>query len=179
MKPKIQKKIKFDNTCNCIVDYDLLEKAMLWYSDHNLFSERKIFLHGRYPAISIYDEKIHVHRLLLMYKYKYKLHRSLISHHKNMNKLDCTECNLELLTSRIHAYHHHKGKKLSKNHRLKIAEANKKRKGIKIKRKYNIPIEELKNKLKQGLSINAIAKSYGCNWCVVKNRINENQELLE
>lgn len=28
---KFQKKIEFINDCNCIVDYEELEKAMLWY----------------------------------------------------------------------------------------------------------------------------------------------------
>ena len=30
---KFQKKIEFINDCNCIVDYEELEKAMLWYQD--------------------------------------------------------------------------------------------------------------------------------------------------
>lgn len=31
---KFQKKIEFINDCNCIVDYEELEKAMLWYQDN-------------------------------------------------------------------------------------------------------------------------------------------------
>ncbi len=34
MTIKIQKKIKFKNSCNCIVDYEELEKAIAWYSDN-------------------------------------------------------------------------------------------------------------------------------------------------
>ena len=179
MKPLKQKTLKFKNECGCIVDYELLEKAMLWYSEHNLMSNRKIYMHGRYPAVSIYNEKFHVHRLLLMYRNKKKISRSIVSHHKNKNRLDCTESNLKLLTSKIHGSHHNKGKKLSKEHRLKISEANKKRKGMRMKRKYNIPIEKIKEKINLGFSINAIAKIYGCDWSVIKNRIYENPELLK
>jgi len=67
---KEQKKIHLNNCCNCIVDYDLLEKAILWYSKKPTTANKKIFMYGRYPAISIYYEKIHIHRLLYMFKIK-------------------------------------------------------------------------------------------------------------
>ena len=42
MTIKIQKKIKFKNSCNCIVDYEELEKAIAWYSDNPVQSIKKI-----------------------------------------------------------------------------------------------------------------------------------------
>jgi len=179
MKPKNQKKIVFENTCECIVDYELLEKAILWYSNDNVFSKRKIYMHGRYPAISIYKEKIHIHRIILMYLNKEKINRSIVCHHKNGDRKDCSINNIELMSSTLHAKHHNKGKKLSKIHKLKISEANRKRKGIKIRRKYNIDISDLKIYLESGMSINSIAKIYGCDWSVIKKRIIENPEILE
>lgn len=63
MTLKIQKKIEFDNECKCLVDYSELEKAILWYQKKPSLSKKKIYLHGRYPAVSIHNEKIHVRRV--------------------------------------------------------------------------------------------------------------------
>ena len=59
MTVKIQKKIEFNNTCNCIVDYNELENAILWYIEKPVQSIKKIYIHGNYPAITINREKIH------------------------------------------------------------------------------------------------------------------------
>ena len=50
---------------------------------------------------------------------------------------------------------------------------------IQVQNKYNIPPDELKCFLDDGMSINSIAKHYGCDWSVIKQRIHENPELLE
>ena len=63
---KEQKKIKFVNDCNALVDYEELEKAVLWYAESHVISIKHIYMHGNYPAVSICDEKIHIHRLLIM-----------------------------------------------------------------------------------------------------------------
>ena len=94
---KTQKKIEFINSCNCIVDYEMLKKAMLWYSSKPLYSQRAIFMHGNYPAVSIYDEKIHIHRLLMMYKLQSDIDTNYYVHHIDGNhndKLcrDVTDC---------------------------------------------------------------------------------------
>ena len=50
---KSQKRIEFINDCNCIVDYNELEKAIIWYQQKPTSRLRHIYLHGKYPAISI------------------------------------------------------------------------------------------------------------------------------
>jgi hypothetical protein len=178
MRPKTQARLKFDNTCNCVVDYELLERAMLWYSDGVLKSDRVIFIHAKYPAVNIYYEKILIHRLIAMYIYKAKVCSSIHAHHKDGDKLNCSKHNIELINASAHMSHHNKGKRLSLEHRMKISEAGKKRKGMKIKRKHNLPVDELKEMLEDGWSINKISRHYGCDWSTVKLRINENPELL-
>nr|DAO32532.1 MAG TPA: hypothetical protein [Caudoviricetes sp.] len=64
MKPNIQKPLKFINKCNCIVDYDLLEKAILWFAKDVIFEVKSIIMYSKYPCVSIYNDKIHIHRLL-------------------------------------------------------------------------------------------------------------------
>lgn len=56
--------------------------------------------------------------------------------------------------------------------------SNSKRKGMKIKKRHNIPTYQLKDLLSFGFSINYIAKLYKCDWSTVRSRIYENPELL-
>lgn len=174
-----QKPIEFVNKCGCVVDYRELEKAIIWYSDKPVTRLKTIFKHGSYPAVSIHAEKIHVHRLLMMYWLKRRIPREEQVHHKNENKFDSTKNNLELLQQGEHQSLHNKGKKFSEEHRQKIASANKKRKGMKMKKSVRVPLVELKALLDQGHSINSIAKRFNCDWSTVKNRIEENLEILE
>lgn len=187
MRPKTQKPLVFINECGCIFDEEMLSKAMLWFSGGTLKSPRKIYLHGLYPAISICDmmdsssiyKKIHVHRLIGLYIYRHRLVDGLVVHHRDRNRLNAMPENLQLMSQTIHASHHNKGKKLTSEHKAKIGKANKRRRGMRMKRKYSIPRGELKNHLSNGLSISAIARIYGCCWDVVKSRITENPELLK
>ena len=127
-----QKKIEFINDCNCIVDYAELEKAILWYQDRPTSRLKHIYLHGKYPAITILNKKIHIHRLLMMYWNNQKdLSKDIYVHHKDENKLNATKENLELIKNVIHQSNHNKGKTISENQRKLISKNNRKRKGIK------------------------------------------------
>jgi len=179
MRPKTQKKIRFINDCGCLVNEALLERAMLWYAYDNLKSPRKIFMHGKYPAVAIYRKKLHVHRLIGMYLYRDYIACQIVVHHIDGDRFNCLASNLELMSSKMHGSHHNKGKKLSDEHKRKISEANKKRKGIKMRRKYKIPLDELRVFMREGKSISAIARHYGCGWDVIKQRIYESPELLD
>lgn len=179
MKPKKQRKIVFINDCDCEFDPELLERAMLWFSAGNLKSPRKVYMHAKYPCVTIYDKKIHVHRLIGLFLWKELVVSGMVVHHKDHNKLNTLTDNLDLISNTIHASHHNKGKTLSDSHKRKISEAGKLRKGIKLKRKYNISITELGEHLRNGLSISKIARIYGCDWSVIKARINENPELID
>lgn len=174
-----QKPIEFINDCGCLVDLKELEKAIIWYSDKPVARLRKIYMQGNYPTVSVYHEKIHVHRLLMMYWEKRELKREEYVHHKDENKLNALTDNLEIMPESEHQSLHTKGRVFSKEHRKKIGEANRKRKGIKMRRKHHIPIDELKSYLESGKSINWIAKHFGVDWSTIKSRIYENPELLE
>ena len=134
---------------------------------------------GNYPAVSIHNEKVHVHRLLMTYWLKTKIPTEYSVHHINHNKLDSRKENLSLVLNSAHDSAHMKGVEFSSDHRKKISEANKKRKGIKIKKRHNIPVQELNDLLKHGFSILAVSELYGVAWSTIKSRINENPELLE
>lgn len=114
MKPLAQSKLLFNNKCGCICDYGLLEKAMLWFSKSTLKKERAIYLYMRYPAVSIYKTKIHVHRLLMYYLEREIFDRSFHVHHIDGNVLNNNMFNLEKLSSKDYIQGHLKGKKQSK-----------------------------------------------------------------
>lgn len=179
MRPKVQKKIEFDNTCNCIVDLALLEKAIIWYSEGTLKGKRKIYMHGEYAAVSVFNKKIHVHRLLMLFNSRGDICSNIHVHHKDENKLNCLVRNLELKQAGAHVREHLKGRTLTKEHRKKISEANKKRKGIKMKKRVQIDLDILKKDLESGLSINAIAIKNKCSWDTIKLRIYENPNLCK
>lgn len=175
----VQRDIEFINACCCIVDYKELDNAILWYQEKPTYHKKKIYLHGSYPCVSIYDKKIHVHRLLMMYWLGRKLKTNEHVHHRNGNKLDNSRDNLVIINASKHLSKHNKGKIFTKEHRQKISEENKKRKGQKMKKRRNIPLIELGDFLQKGKSINWIANYYKVDWTTIKNRINENPELSE
>lgn len=176
---KEQKPIQLVNNCNAIYcEQDVID-AVLWYTDKPVYRIKRITLHGRYPSISIYYEKVHLHRILKSWQLGRRLGRKEYVHHNDENVLNCKLDNLDVMQASSHQSFHAKGKILSEQHKDKIGIANHKRKGIKIKRRINISLVELKSKLIEGWSINKIAKHYGCDWTTVKARIDENPEMLK
>ncbi|WP_221638797.1 hypothetical protein [Listeria grandensis] len=175
----MQKPIKFINACECIVDEKELEKAILWYQTSPTLGNKKIYLHGRYPAVSIGNIKIHIHRLLMQYWLGVRLPFHASVHHVNENKLDARKVNLAVVINTAHNSNHNRNKVLTESHRRKISEANRKRKGISMKNRHNIPSNELKDLLDYGFSINYISTLYKCSWTTIKARIHDNPELLK
>jgi hypothetical protein len=176
---KHQKEIQFINDCGCLVDLTELAKAIQWYSDKPVARVKHIYMYGNYPAVSIYKEKIHVHRLLVMYWENRLLNPSEYVHHHDGNKLNALKDNLSIMEQRNHQSLHNSGKFLTLSHRQKLSEANHKRKGIPHKKRYQIPQAQIYSLLATGMSINGIAKHYGVDWSTIKSRIQDNPELLE
>lgn len=179
MTVKTQKEISFVNECGCVFDEKDLADAILWYQTSPTHSKKKVYMHGRYPAVSVGNIKIHVHRLLMQYWLGMKLPFYASVHHINENKLDSRKENLSVVINTAHNSNHNKGRIFKEEHRKKLGEANKRRKGMKIKKQHNIPSCQLRDLLKYGFSINYIAQLYKCDWNTVKARIYENPELLE
>ena len=150
------------------MDYKELEKAIIWYSDKPVARLRKIYMLGNYPAISVYHEKIHVHRLLMMYWERRKLKREEYVHHKDENKLNALRDNLVIMPESEHQRLHTKGRNFSKLHRSRIGEANRKRKG---QYRIDIPLDELQSLLNKGWSKRQIARHFNCSVSTIDKRI--------
>lgn len=180
---KTQKKIEFVNNCDAIVDYVELEKAIVWYAKTPVNSIKHIYIHGDYPAISICKEKIHIHRLLMMYWLGCVLPRNYFVHHIDGNKLNADKNNLSLVFISAHQSHHNKGKTLSDYHRKKISENNHKRKGKRRNYTKSVSAKQVYDLKVQGYNFNQISKLLKLDWGCVKQRYNDyihdNPELLE
>lgn len=179
---KEQKKIKFINDCDAIVDYDELENAIIWYAKAPTVSTKHIYMHGEYPAVSVYGKHLHIHRLLMMYWNRCIFARNYFVHHIDGNKLNADKNNLLLMYSSVHQRQHNKGKVLSETHRKKISENNHKRKGERRNYKKSVSAMQVYELRKQGNSFNKISKILNLDWGCVKQRyedyIHDNPELV-
>ena len=125
-----QKQIEFINDCSCNVDECELRNAILWYQDKPTASKKHIYMHGRYPAISIYDKKLHIHRLLMMYwNNTREIDQSLYVHHIDGNKLNAQKCNLMFMDKSEHESLHNKGRVISEKERIRLQSYNEARRG--------------------------------------------------
>lgn len=145
--------------------------------------KKHIYLHGCYPAVSIGKEKIHIHRLLMMYWLKSKIPKEFSVHHINENKLDARKENFSVVLNVTHVSKHNKGKKVSEKVRKRMVEYNHTRKGTRQPHhRKDISYSAVKRLLDKGYSLNKIVKELGCDWSTVKARaddIFDNLELLE
>lgn len=111
-----QKPITIRNNCGCIIDEKELIKAILWYASKPVVSQKTIFIYGKYPAVSIHHEKIHVHRLLMAYWLNRPLQQSEYVHHVDSNRLNVQRHNLLVLDCSKHQSIHNKGRKQTLEH---------------------------------------------------------------
>jgi hypothetical protein len=118
-----QKKIDFNSPIDCLFDSDDLRRAIIWYSNKPVCRLKHIYLYGRYYAVSIYEHKIHIHRLLMMYWLKRDLASNEYVHHKNGNRFDNRKENLEIVFSSVHQSMTNKGRKQTQEHINRRADA--------------------------------------------------------
>jgi hypothetical protein len=178
-----QKPITFENKCGCLVDYELLEKAMLRKSGGRLIARKKtISIHARYPCVAIGKNKYHVHRLIFEYVSGIVVCDGYCVHHIDENKLNNNVSNLKILRADEHAIIHNKGKKGSEKQRECIIRFNHTRKGTRqpFHRK-DITYKQVDELFKKSYSINKIALLLNVGWDTVKSRvkdIHDNPDLL-
>ena len=94
---------------------------MLWYQDKPTSRLKHIYMFGNYPAVTIFKEKIHIHRLLMMYWNGIrKLDKNTYVHHIDENKLNASKDNLMFINASLHQSKHNKGKTISEYQKEKI-----------------------------------------------------------
>lgn len=115
-----QKSLRFIRKVPCKVHFPTLEMAIFWYNriqnnSKPLFWRKTIFGRGgrdncSYPAVSIHNEKIMIHVLLMMYRLRGNIPEDKIVHHENEDKSDARRDNLSLMDISEHARLHNFGK---------------------------------------------------------------------
>ena len=121
-----QKPIAFNSPIEVLYDVASLKNAILWYANGRPVAGLKhVFLYGKYYAVSIYDQKIHIHRLLMMYWLRRELQTNEYVHHINGNKFNNMRENLEVMPASLHQSLTNKGRKQSPAHVAKRTAAMK------------------------------------------------------
>ena len=172
--------ILFEHKTNATFSGDDLVDAMLIKANGKPIQQIKsIFLHGRYPAISLFGKKYHIHRILAEHYMGRQLESCELVHHVNGVSWDAKKDNLQITTASLHNKYHLTGRILSSRERQVISDRNRKRKGERRKYKVAIPLHRIKQMLSDGMSVNAIANHFECAWSTIKKRTTDNPELLE
>lgn len=130
-----QKPIEFSGPAEVLFDRKELKKAIKWYSKKPVARLKRVYLHGRYYAVSIYERKIHIHRLLMMYWEKRDLEPNEYVHHEDGNRNNNLKENLRIMSCSEHQSLHRKGVSLTEEHKRNIGLANRNRKGMKYKKR--------------------------------------------
>ena len=107
---------RFRNEAKAQFNADDLRGAITWFAHKSVAPTKKIFMYGRYPAVSIYDTKIHIHRLLMMFWEERDLESGEYVHHIDGNPLNALRHNLEINGASEHQGNIHRGKKQTPEH---------------------------------------------------------------
>lgn len=128
---KTQKPIKLTNTCNAIYDEATVVKGILdFITDGPVAANKKVFMYGRYPAVSVRQHKLHLHRIV-WFAVNGGIPYGHYVHHKDGNRLNNLIENLELMTASEHQRITNLGRKQTKEWTAKrIANGWKTRKKI-------------------------------------------------
>lgn len=125
MKILKQQTIEWENTCGALYNPKVLSAAVLWFAQEPVARLKKVFLYGRYPAVSIRKHKLHIHRLISSYLWK-GLPKGAYVHHIDGNKLNALQENLGLMSASAHQRLTNLGRKQSPQHITKRISAMRK-----------------------------------------------------
>ena len=156
----------FKNECNCIVDENLLAKAVDAYCRRrNIYckSEYRITLRLGYPQVVINRNHVYVHDLIVMILYHSR--PNYVVHHIDFNKLNDSVENLAYISHSRHSKIH------SNLYWEKVRREN-----IKVKRsvqRKDISNDEIQKMLNDGISVKEIARHFNCHHNTIYQRISK------
>lgn len=162
----------FNNECECIVDYELLYKAIdnkCKTENCYLHNEYRIVLRNGYPAVCINRQRYYVHILIGEVIYG-KIRKGYVIHHKDKNKLNAMPDNLELMTKLEHS-------KIHGNERIGIdlrsaeGKANSINSAREVRTRKDVTIERVSELRNTGLTIPEISKELNCGINTVNRRL--------
>ena len=159
----------FENTCNCIFEDEVLEKAIIQECNSRGIEAKnnyKIYLYRGYAGISIKHDKVSVHRIIANYMAGQKLNNDISVHHIDGNKLNNSFSNLQILRKELHSKKHNISQFVDKK---KLAENAKK--GSEKRTRKDVTREHVLNLRRTGLTISEISKILNCGYNTVRRRL--------
>lgn len=159
----------FENACDCIVDYEVLEKAIIEECSRRNIKPKniyKIYFYRGYAGISIKHDKVSVHRIIGKYMVGYDFPSNIIVHHIDGNKLNNDISNLQVMKSELHTKEHNIVQYVSKDY---MKECGNRMRAV-ISRT-DVTKEKVANLRNRGLTIPEIAKELNCGYNTVCRRL--------
>lgn len=161
--------MKFINECSCIVDYSILEKAIIDECKRRNVTPNncyKIYMYRGYAGISIKHDKVSVHRILGKYMIGCDLPRNVIVHHIDKNKLNNNINNLQVMKSELHTKEHNIVQYVSKEYMKGYGNRMKN-----IISRNDVTEEKVTELRSNGFTISEIAKELKCGINTVNRRL--------
>lgn len=161
--------MRFENSCKCIVDYNILENAIIEECQRRKIVPKenyKIYFYRGYAGISLKHDKVSVHRLIGKYMVGCDLSNEISVHHIDGNKLNNSISNLQVLRNSLHTKEHNLVQYASKD---KLRE-NAKLGTEKIKRN-DVTTEIVKELRNKGYTIPQMAQKLNCGYNTICRRL--------
>ena len=161
--------MEFINSCNCIVDYDILEKAIIAECDRRGIEPKqsyKIYDFRGYAGISLKHDKESVHRIIGKYMVKFDFDSDINVHHLDGNKMNNSISNLQVIRKDLHIKQHDIHQYVPESHKRSFGERVKP-----IVSRADVTKEKVTELREMGLTISEIAKKLNCGRNTVKRRL--------
>jgi len=161
--------MNFENTCNCIVDYKILEQAILEECSRRNIKpkdEYKIYSFRGYAGISLKHDKESVHRIIGKYMIGMDFDRNIVVHHIDGNKFNNNISNLQIMKNSFHTKEHYPVQFVPISHF-----SNARKKAVKKIRRNDVTKDKVLKLYEQGLTYDEIASELHCGRTTVGRRI--------
>lgn len=161
--------MEFVNECKCIVDYSVLEHAIIEECARRGFEPNKkykIYDYRGYAGISIKHDKVSVHRIIGKYMVGHDFGSDIHVHHIDGNHFNNSVSNLQVLRKGLHTKEHNIVQYVSKSYMKEFGNRMKN-----IISRSDVTKERVVALKNQGLTVEQIAKELNCGKNTVCRRL--------
>ena len=159
----------FENACNCIVDYKILECAIKEECKRRNIvpnNKYKIYMYRGYAGISLKHEKVSVHRIIGKFMIGYDFGSEISVHHIDGNKLNNNVSNLQILKNSLHTKEHNLVSFVSKEQMRENA-----KNATEIRKRKDVTKEKIEELKAQGFSNIEVAQKLNCGVNTIRRRL--------
>lgn len=161
--------MKFENACNCTIDYEVLEKSIIDECKRRGIEPKdkyKIYMYRGYAGISLKHDKVSVHRIIGKYMVGFDFGSEIHVHHINGDKMNDTVQNLQVLKRELHTKSHNLSQYVSQSHKKNFGNRIRD-----INSRNDVTEEKVIRLRNEGLTIPQIAERLNCGYSTVCRRL--------